>query len=127
MRGAALASTITIFTMDKIPPSVSSPVDACPGAAGVKSQLISAAGSFGFVVTVNVEWPGAGCAMFKVTLEATVPVYCKFSKAWHGTGNCPLAPQLAAGGSQYSCEIECVLTSHPALIQPCTSPMIDCE
>src|SRR5208282_3999715 len=102
----------------KIPPSVSSPLEVCPGGAGVKSQLISAAGSSGLVVTVNVAWPAVGCAMLKVTLDAMVPVYCKLSKAWHGTGNGPLTPQLAAGGSQYSCDIECVLTSNPALIHP---------
>ncbi len=128
----AFASRLTEYTprccsVYKTPPSVSSPVEACPGAAGVKSQLISPAGSSGFVVTINVACPGVGCVMFNVTLEAIVPVYRKFSKTWHGTGNGPVAPQLAAGGFQYSCDTECVLMSHPALIQPCTSLIIDCE
>ena len=33
--------------------------------------------------------------MLSVTLDAVVPVYRRFSKAWHGTGYGPLAPQLA--------------------------------
>jgi hypothetical protein len=65
--------------------------------------------------------------MLNITLNAIDPVYCKFSKAWQGTGNGLLVPQLAAGGSQYSWEIECELTSHPASIHPCNSPMIDWE
>src|SRR5579859_3126844 len=106
---SATENTPRCCSVYRIPPKVSSPVAACPGAAGVKSQLISAIGSSGLVVTVRqASFPDphtlCECETVNVTVEATLPVYCKFSKAWQGTGNGPLAPQLAAGGSQYSCE-----------------------
>src|SRR5260370_17115569 len=82
----AFASRVTENTprcciVYKIPPKVSSPVEVCPGAAGVKFQLTSAAGSSGLVVTVNVACPGVGGGMFNVTLDAMGPVYCRCSNA----------------------------------------------